>query len=83
MLQRSGSKRGTVPYSAVLVDPSLVESEPDEVTWYCSTVGGATIPVYLNLGISGIDRVVRELRAALDRRKLEVVVASGRAEPSQ
>jgi len=27
-------------------------------------MGGATIPVYLNLGIIGIDRVVRELRAA-------------------
>lgn len=66
-------------YSAVLVDQSLVESEPDESELVLQHMGGA-IPVYINFGISGLDRVVRELRAALHRRKREAVVASRVAE---
>jgi hypothetical protein len=36
---------------------------------------GTAIPVQINFAISGIGRVVRELRAALERRKREVLVA--------
>jgi hypothetical protein len=63
----------------VLLDQLLVESEPDESDLVVQHIGNA-IPVYLNFGISGIDRVVRELRAALYRRNLEVLVAHRAAE---
>ena len=66
-------------YSAVLVDQGLVESEPDESELVLQHMGSA-IPVYLNFGISGFDRVLRELRAALHRRKREAVMAHRAAE---
>jgi hypothetical protein len=66
-------------YSAVLVDQGLVESEPDESDLVLQHMGSA-IPVYVNFGISGFDRVLRELRAALHRRKREEVVAHRAAE---
>jgi hypothetical protein len=66
-------------YSAVVVDQSLVESEPDESDLVLQHMGSA-IPVYVNFAISGIDRLVRELRAALHRRKREVLVARQAAE---
>jgi hypothetical protein len=36
---------------------------------------GAAIPVYVNFAISGIERVVREIRTALSRRQREEKVA--------
>jgi hypothetical protein len=66
-------------YSAVLVDQSLIESDPDESDLVLQHMGSA-IPVYINFGISGLDRVVRELRSALHRRKREAVVATRTAE---
>jgi hypothetical protein len=36
---------------------------------------GTAIPVQVNLAISGLDRVVREVRAAVDRRKREEAAA--------
>lgn len=66
-------------YSAVLVDQSLIESDPDESDLVLQHLGSA-IPVYINFGISSLDRVVRELRAALNRRKRETVVANRIAE---
>jgi len=41
---------------------------------------GPAVPVYANFAISGIDRVGQELRAAVNRRKREVVVARQSAE---
>jgi hypothetical protein len=33
------------------------------------------VPVFVNFGISGVERILRELRAALSRRGLETVLA--------
>lgn len=66
-------------YSAVVIDQSLLEAEPAEGDLVLQHIGTA-IPVPVNLAISGIERVVRELRAALFRRKREVVVARQAAE---
>jgi hypothetical protein len=66
-------------YSAVLVDQSLIESDPDESDLVLQHMGSA-IPVYINFGISGLDRVVRELRSALHRCKREAIVATRTAE---
>ena len=41
---------------------------------------GTAIPVYVNFAICGMERVVRELRAALHRRKREVLLARQGAE---
>jgi hypothetical protein len=66
-------------YSAVIIDQSLVEAEPDDSEMLLQHIGTA-IPVYVNSAISGIERVVRELRAALHRRKREERIARQAAE---
>ncbi|HEY1262600.1 MAG TPA: hypothetical protein VGF06_03700 [Terriglobales bacterium] len=66
-------------YSAVVMDHSLVETEPDDSELVLQHIGTA-IPVYINFAISSIDRVTKELRAALHRRKLEFNVARQAAE---
>ena len=68
-------------YVAVVVDQSLVEAEPDEGEMIVQHFEMA-IPVYLNFAISGVPRVIRELQAALHRRKREVMVARQAAEES-
>lgn len=78
-LRQAVSQLRSNEYSAVLVDQGLVESDPDESELVLQHMGGA-IPVYINFGISGFDRVLRELRAALNRRKREEVVAHRVAE---
>jgi len=61
-------------YLAVVFDQYLLESEPDEAA---NTIGhlGTAILVQVNLAISGIDRLVREVRAAVRRQRREEVTA--------
>jgi len=61
-------------YSAVVVDQLLLGAEPDGGE---STLqhAGAAIPVPVNFAISGIERVVAEVRAALHRRNRENIRA--------
>ena len=66
-------------YEAVVIDQFLVDAEPDESDLLVQHVEGG-IPVYVNFAISGVERVVRELRAALSRRKKELLVARKGAE---
>jgi hypothetical protein len=61
-------------YLAVLIDQALLEAEPDESETLLEHIGTA-IPVTVNFSISGMDRVLRELRAALHRRKKELTLA--------
>ena len=56
-----------------------MDAEPDAGEAILQLLGSAS-PVYVNFAISGIQRVVRELRAALYRRKREVLVAHQAAE---
>ncbi|HZQ70651.1 MAG TPA: hypothetical protein VFA68_19130 [Terriglobales bacterium] len=69
----------TQEYEAVVIDQFLVDAEPDESDLLVQHVEGG-IPVYVNFAISGVERVVRELRAALNRRRKEVLVARKGAE---
>jgi len=78
-LRQAASQLRAREFSAVVVDQSLVESEPDESDLVLQHMGGA-IPVYINFAISNLDRVVRELRSALHRRKREVLAARRTAE---
>lgn len=66
-------------FSAVVIDQLLLDSEPDEAETVLKHLGTA-VPVYLNFAISGIDRVVQELRSALNRRNREVSLARQEAE---
>jgi hypothetical protein len=55
---------------AAVFDQSLLEAEPNEAESTLEHLGTA-IPVQVNLAISGIERLVREVRAALQRRQRE------------
>lgn len=57
-------------YVAVLIDQAFLETEPVESDMVLEHIGTA-IPVHVNFAISGMDRIVRELRAALHRHKKE------------
>lgn len=55
---------------AVVLDQYLFETEPAEIETTLEHLGAA-IPLQVNLGISGMERLVREVRAALQRRQRE------------
>jgi len=61
-------------YLAVVLDQYLLESQPDEAATATRHLGTA-IPVQVNLAISGMERLVREVRAAVQRRQREEVKA--------
>ncbi len=78
-LRQAATQLRAEEYSAVVIDQALLEAEPDDGEMLLQHLGTA-IPVYVNFAISGIERVVRELRAALCRRKREALVARQAAE---
>jgi hypothetical protein len=57
-------------YSAVVLDQFLLENEPAEGDQVLEHLGTA-FPVYLNFAVSGMERLLREVRSALHRRKRE------------
>ena len=61
-------------YSAVLVDQWLTETEPGQADFLFHHLGTAA-PVFVNFGISGVERILRELRAAFNRRGRETMLA--------
>jgi hypothetical protein len=61
-------------YCAVVLDQHLLESDPKTAEAALDQIGAA-IPIQVNLGISGMDRVVREVRAAMQRGEREEVRA--------
>ena len=66
-------------FSAVVIDQLLLDAEPDDVETIVKHLGSA-VAVYSNFAINGIERVSRELRSALQRRKRESLVARQEAE---
>jgi len=61
-------------YLAVVLDQLLLEAEPLEAETTLEHLGTAIV-VQVNLAISGIQRLVREIRWAVQRRKREEVTA--------
>jgi hypothetical protein len=61
-------------YLAVVLDQYLLETEPDEAGTTLRHLGTAIL-VQVNLAISGMERLVREVRAAVERRQREEVRA--------
>jgi hypothetical protein len=78
-LRHAVSQLRTQEYVAVVLDQLSLEAEPEECDLVTEHLGTA-IPVHVNFAISGIARVIRELRAALHRRKKESLLARRWAE---
>ncbi len=66
-------------YELVVVDICLAEAEPEESDALLQHLTTA-MPLYVNFAISSMERVVREVRAALQRRKREAESARRGAE---
>ena len=66
-------------YSVVVVDQFLLDNDP-EAAEELSNHSGSAIVVPVNLAISGTERVLRELRAAMRRRERELESARASAE---
>ena len=61
-------------YSAAVIDQFLLETEPQESEQMIEHLGTA-FPVYVNFAVTGMERLVREVRSALHRRQREEVAA--------
>jgi hypothetical protein len=61
-------------YSAAVLDQHLFEAEPDDAESVMQHLGTA-VPIEMSFAVSGVERVVREVRAALRRRTREQAAA--------
>jgi hypothetical protein len=73
-LQQAASQLRQQTYSAAVIDQFLLETEPEESDQMLEHLGTA-FPVYLNFAVTGVERLVREVRSALHRRKREETAA--------
>src|SRR5579859_4012582 len=69
-LQEGSTRLREQIYSAAVIDQFLLETEPVESDQMIEHLGTA-FPVYVNFGVTGMERLVREVRSALHRRKRE------------
>ena len=73
-LRQGTAKLRVQEYSVVAIDQFLLETEPEASEALMEHLGTA-IPLPLNFAVSGQERIVRELRAALTRRQREHLAA--------
>jgi signal transduction histidine kinase len=73
-LQAAATRLREQTYTAVVIDQFLLETEPEEMERTTEHLGTA-YPVYVNFGVTGMERLVREVRSALHRRKREEAAA--------
>lgn len=73
-LSRAAALLRTECYLAAVFDQHLLEAEPHEADTTLEHLGTA-IPVQLNLAICGMERLVRDVRTAVQRRKREEIQA--------
>jgi hypothetical protein len=69
-LQEAATRLREQTYSAAVIDQFLLETELAESDQMLEHLGTA-FPVYLNFAVTGMDRMVREVRSALHRRRRE------------
>ena len=72
--RRANSLLRKAEFDTIILDEPIVENEPDGIDVLLEN-SGIALPVYINLAISGSDRVVREVRTALRRYREERLVA--------
>ena len=73
-LQEAATRLREQTYSAAVIDQFLLETEPEEGEQLGEHLGSA-FPVYINFAVTGMDRLIREVRAALHRRQREEYAA--------
>jgi CheY-like chemotaxis protein len=73
-LQQALARLREQPYSVVVLDQFLLENEPGESDHVLEHLG-TSFPVYLNFAVSGMQRLLREVRSALHRRQREEIQA--------
>ncbi len=73
-LQEASTRLREQTYSVVVIDQFLLETEPEESDQMLEHLGTA-FPVYVNFAITGMERLVREVRSALHRRAREETAA--------
>jgi hypothetical protein len=61
-------------FTALVLDETMAESDPAgaEMLW---AHAGLAIPLQINFALSGVARIIREIRAALNRREREQALA--------
>ncbi len=69
-LQEGVTRLREQTYSAAVIDQFLLETEPEESERMIEHLGTA-FPVYINFGVTAMERLIREVRSALHRRKRE------------
>ena len=67
-LQEAATRLREQTYTAAVIDQFLLETEPDESDQMLEHLGTA-FPVYVNFAVTGMERLVREVRSALHRRQ--------------
>ena len=70
ILQEAATRLREQNYSAVIIDQFLLETEPEESERMLEHLGTA-FPVYINFAVTGMERLIREVRSALHRRQRE------------
>ena len=73
-LQQALARLRQQSYSIVVIDQFLLENEPGESDHVFDLLGTA-FPVYLNFAVSGMQRLLREVRSAVHRRQHEEMQA--------
>jgi len=73
-LQEASTRLREQTYSAAVIDQFMVETEPEESEKMIEHLGTA-FPVYINFGVTGMERLIRDVRSALHRRKREEIAA--------
>jgi signal transduction histidine kinase len=69
-LQAAATRLREQTYAVAVIDQLLVETEPEESDQMIEHLGHA-FPVYINFAVTGMERLLREVRLALHRRKRE------------
>lgn len=69
-LQEAVTRLRERTYTATVIDQFLLETEPEDSEQMIEHLGTA-FPVYINFAVTGMDRLLREVRSALHRRKRE------------
>jgi|SRR5437879_2686345 len=69
-LEDAASRLREQTYTAAVIDQFLLETEPEESDQTLEHLGTA-FPVYINFAVTGMDRLLREVRSALHRRRRE------------
>jgi hypothetical protein len=73
-VQEAAARLRERTYSAAVIDQFLLETEPEESDQMIEHLGTA-FPVYINFAVTNMERLLREVRSALHRRKREEAAA--------